>query len=76
MVDEFLLDGEVACINGNFTQCAFGSWVNIGCAPGLQCFAIPLEGSNGTVSNLSFFFWIYGKVEYEADAPFEIDCYL
>lgn len=41
-------DGENACINGDFAQCAGGKFVPTPCAGGTKCFALPLVLSPGT----------------------------
>ncbi|CAL1705184.1 unnamed protein product [Somion occarium] len=41
-------DGENACINGAFAQCANGKFVTTPCAGGLTCVALPLVNSKGT----------------------------
>ncbi|EPQ58291.1 hypothetical protein GLOTRDRAFT_137034 [Gloeophyllum trabeum ATCC 11539] len=41
-------DGQNACINGQFAQCAGGKFAITGCAGGLQCVALPLVNSPGT----------------------------
>ncbi|KIM31233.1 hypothetical protein M408DRAFT_327494 [Serendipita vermifera MAFF 305830] len=40
--------GQNACINGNFAQCPFGSFVTTGCSGGTVCFALPLVNKAGT----------------------------
>ncbi|KAJ3488909.1 hypothetical protein NLJ89_g11576 [Agrocybe chaxingu] len=41
-------NGEMACINGQFAQCAFGKWQLTTCAGGLRCYALPLVNRAGT----------------------------
>ncbi|GBE86208.1 hypothetical protein BKA93DRAFT_748474 [Sparassis latifolia] len=40
--------GDNACISSGFAQCVNGQYVNLGCASGLQCFALPLVNKQGT----------------------------
>ncbi|KAF8513826.1 hypothetical protein BU17DRAFT_94993 [Hysterangium stoloniferum] len=42
--------GQNACVNNQFAQCVDGKFVLTGCAGGLQCVALPLVNSPGTVS--------------------------
>jgi hypothetical protein len=41
-------NGENACVNGKFAQCANGKFSGTPCAGGEQCFALPLVNSRGT----------------------------
>ncbi|KAJ8454367.1 hypothetical protein ONZ45_g19337 [Pleurotus djamor] len=41
-------DGQQACVNGQFAQCANGKFLLTACAGGAQCFALPLVNSKGT----------------------------
>lgn len=40
--------GSDGCVGGQFAQCVNGKFVAVGCAGGLQCFALPLVNSPGT----------------------------
>ena len=47
----FMLDKEVACINGEGTICVNGRWmIEERCPRRETCFALPLLESSGTVS--------------------------
>ncbi|KAK7683333.1 hypothetical protein QCA50_013595 [Cerrena zonata] len=41
-------EGDEACIDGGFAQCVGGKFVNMGCGPSTQCFALPLVNKPGT----------------------------
>ncbi|KAJ7630462.1 hypothetical protein FB45DRAFT_1027684 [Roridomyces roridus] len=41
-------EGEDACVNGQFAQCANGKFVLTACGPGTVCAALPLVNSAGT----------------------------
>ncbi|EIN07248.1 hypothetical protein PUNSTDRAFT_135934 [Punctularia strigosozonata HHB-11173 SS5] len=41
-------DGENACVQGQFAQCANGKFVTFPCAATLKCVALPLVNSAGT----------------------------
>jgi hypothetical protein len=43
-----VLDGESACVQGDFAQCVNGKFATTPCSSGLQCFALPLVNSRGT----------------------------
>ncbi|CAL1708648.1 unnamed protein product [Somion occarium] len=40
--------GQMACINGSFALCQFGSWKLQPCTDSRKCFAVPSVTSNGT----------------------------
>ena len=44
----FSVEGEDACVNGEFAQCISGAYVLQSCGSGLSCYALPLVNSVGT----------------------------
>ncbi|CAL1708651.1 unnamed protein product [Somion occarium] len=44
--------GQMACINGSFALCQFGSWKLQPCTDSRKCFAVPSVTSNGTVCHV------------------------
>ncbi|KAG6810007.1 hypothetical protein H0H92_013732 [Tricholoma furcatifolium] len=47
-IDSSCTEGEVACINGDFAECANGQYQTSSCGSGLTCVALPLVNSAGT----------------------------